>query len=513
MSDGGAGMTDKDDDAQKQEPAQEVQADQHVKTFFLALAAQGKEAWNAWRRDPANADIHVNFAGVDFSDSPLDEIDFSGFEFGDGADFSGCKWRGVNWDEVHALDAFHPGRASFGGATFGDLARFDGATFGGGASFTGATFGGGADFKNVVFKGRTVFAGKSIVQWSKDFDRRSDHDNDEKEKTARAILKKRHEDSWAINRSGPDRFLGISFSGASFHGAAIFSDRSFEQVADFTNTSFYRPPDFDGATNVQRIDFTGAKITFVRPGHPHWTSQSSVAIRLRALRRLAEDTKNHDLERDLYIEERKAERGAKWSRLWPQTRSAAGRLAKASLVILRPHHIARPAMLNWSDPARVVLRRIWAERARRFLSAAGQLASYSFWIIVMAAYWALADYGRSFLRPLFWLIASWAFFRWRYEDVFAPILQKLRAMGDLQAGQIPQYHDTIHMLALGHAVPFVGAFTVDSDIKKFLLCGNAKHCTLIPPPCYQGLVITQNLISILLVFFAGLALRNYFKIK
>jgi hypothetical protein len=30
---------------------------------------------------------------------------------------------------------------------------------------------------------------------------------------------------------------------------------------------------------------------------------------LRAFRKIAEETKNHDLERDLYIEERKAERG------------------------------------------------------------------------------------------------------------------------------------------------------------------------------------------------------------
>jgi hypothetical protein len=33
------------------------------------------------------------------------------------------------------------------------------------------------------------------------------------------------------------------------------------------------------------------------------------ALRLRRLRKIAEETKNHDLESDLYIEERKAERG------------------------------------------------------------------------------------------------------------------------------------------------------------------------------------------------------------
>ncbi len=63
--------------------------------FFLALASKGTDAWNAWRRDPANKDVRVTFAGIDFSEAPRDEIDFSGFEFGENADFSGCKWRGV----------------------------------------------------------------------------------------------------------------------------------------------------------------------------------------------------------------------------------------------------------------------------------------------------------------------------------------------------------------------------------------------------------------------------------
>ena len=660
-------MTGKDDDVPRKEPAQEVQANEHVKVFFLALAALGKETWNAWRDDPENADVRVTFAGVDFSESPLDEIDFAGFEFGDEADFSGCRWRDTLFRQVHnAPNTFKPGQASFENAsfgaeanfrdvtfgekpnfagakfgvcvdfagstfgnrtdftgtifdespdfagtnfgpwanfagakfgygagfttatfgrsaiftgtkfgnvadftgstisngtdftgaifgeeasfaaavfgerviftnvTFGDKAAFNRVTFGnklefaaasfghsatftavlfrdpvnfadvtfdekaeftdavflGKSTFTNATFGNGANFsrttfrnkvdfvaaafgdrvafKRTIFKDCAEFSGKSSYLGTKDFDRSSDTANS-KEKVSQARLKGQQDESWRFNDCGSDRFLNISFAGACFHADSYFLHRSVDQVADFTNTSFYRPPDFDGATNIQRIDFTGAKITFVRPGHPHWTSQSSVAIRLRALRRLAEDTKNHDLERDLYIEERKAERG----------------------VYLRQHF---RALLR--EPTR-----IWT------------LFSHILWIGVMAAYWALADYGRSFLRPLFWLIASWAFFRWRYEDVFAPVLQKLRAMGDLQAGQIPQYHDAIHMLALGHAVPFVGAFTVDSDIKKFLLCGNARHCTLIPPPCYQGLVITQNLISILLVFFIGLALRNYFKIK
>jgi hypothetical protein len=58
----------------------EEEYDEHIKAFFLDLAAKGKDAWNAWRQ--ANKDAQVTFAGVDFSKAPNKQINFSGFEFG-----------------------------------------------------------------------------------------------------------------------------------------------------------------------------------------------------------------------------------------------------------------------------------------------------------------------------------------------------------------------------------------------------------------------------------------------
>jgi hypothetical protein len=70
------------------------------------------------------------------------------------------------------------------------------------------------------------------------------------------------------------------------------------------------------------------------------------------------------------------------------------------------------------------------------------------------------------------------------------------------------------VLALGITVPFVGPLTIDSEIKRFLFCpGSDAHAPAIPPEGYQLLVLSQNLLSIILVFFIGLALRNYFRIK
>src|ERR1700720_1081222 len=104
--------------------------------FFLALAAEGKDAWNAWRRDPANKDVRVTFAGTDFSEARGNEINFEGFEFGDYANFSECKW----------LGAVAPGSANFSSAIFGNYASFSSATFGENVNFVGATFHDRAEF-------------------------------------------------------------------------------------------------------------------------------------------------------------------------------------------------------------------------------------------------------------------------------------------------------------------------------------------------------------------------------
>jgi hypothetical protein len=242
-------------------PAEKPKYDQ---AFFLDLARQGENKWNEWRRNPVNEGVPVTFADVDFSDAPRDEIDFSGFEFGNDTDFSGCKWCGIDWWEVKKdPKAFKIGRASFAGAVFGDGANFDNvifgdsaifdhATFGKDISFEGAAFGWESSFADAKFKGDVEFKGKTEDQSRKDLEASVREAKEED----RAALKKHHEDSWTGSGSAPDRFLTISFANARFDTEAVFSVRSFEADADFTNARFYYPPDFDAVTNASRIDFT-----------------------------------------------------------------------------------------------------------------------------------------------------------------------------------------------------------------------------------------------------------------
>jgi uncharacterized protein YjbI with pentapeptide repeats len=332
---------------------------------FLNLAAKGKDAWNEWRRDPANTNVPVTFAGVDFSVPPRDQINFEGFEFGDRADFSGCKWRGVKLRGIGAnTKAFWVGRAYFVGAAFGCEADFAGAVFGDSASFAGAAFdiraifigaafgydarfdgasfneatfagaafGMGASFADARFKGRIYFTGQTKEHWGTNV-----LPNVDKNEEVQIKLKKRHEDSWKLRRSGPDHFLDISFVSARFDGEAVFHGRSFERDADFTQARFYSPPEFDVATKDARIDFTSVHIGFVPPGHLlHWTSDAKVPFRLRALRKIADETTNHDFERDLYIEERKAERGVRWRLLLDELKKAPDELKKKGIIYLTP---------------------------------------------------------------------------------------------------------------------------------------------------------------------------------
>ena len=221
-------------------------------------------------------------------------------------------------------------------------------------------------------------------------------------------------------------------------------------------------------TNASRIDFTGAHISFGSRGKLPWDSE--VPVRLRAFRKIAEETKNHDLERELYIEERKAERGVYVHRLIEELKRAP--------IMERPHIIAR-------------------------------LLGHGLWIIVMFLYRALANYGRDFARPLALLFVSVFIFHFGYALILAPLTQKAdRASKDY-------YDRAVWMLALGNAVPFIGHLSIDAGIKKSLYCPDdvCGERAPIPPLGIQVLVIMQNVVSIALIFFIGLALRNYFKIK
>jgi hypothetical protein len=263
--------------------------------------------------------------------------------------------------------------------------------------------------------------------------------------------------------------LNILFANARFDGRVDFSGRTFENDTDFNYARFCYPPVFERATNFARIDFTGAYIGIGCPGSFRLTCDKKDLLRLRALRKDAQETRDDDRERNLYIEERKAELGIQLVQLFKG--------------------LFKGAMFE------------------RLVSAVG-LIFHPLWILVMFLCWMLADYGRSFLRPAWWLALSVWLFHLGYAATLAPLTPKVCPLGD-------KYEHAVWMVALGNAVPFASPLTSDAEVKKLLFCAGdvSGNCLPIPPAWFQFLVSCQNLLSIILVFFIVLALRNYFRIK
>jgi hypothetical protein len=206
-------------------PAEKQKYDQE---FFIAIALKGKDAWNAWRRDPANNDVSVIFAGIDFSEAPRDRIDFSGFEFGDLADFWRCKWRGATWAEMQQVphdEAFARGRARFTSAAFGNDVRFAAANFGKNACFDDATFGNNAYFIGTNFDDVCAFN--------------------------RAIFGHRADFKYAAFGYFAD------FTSAAFGRGARFNSATFGGGADFSGAAFGGGANFDEAFFKSWVEFTG----------------------------------------------------------------------------------------------------------------------------------------------------------------------------------------------------------------------------------------------------------------
>jgi len=237
----------------------EDQSQKYDQAFFLDLAAKGKDAWNAWRRDPANKDVRVTFAGIDFREAPRDEIDFSGFEFGDDTDFSRCVWRGVKWDE--GPKAFAPGLAWFTGAAFGDRATFVGAAFGNWAAFDHAVFSGLARFDHAAFGEWTAF-NRAVFRDLARFHRAAFGNW--------AAFNHAVFGDWACFAGATFGFFA-RFAGAAFGDGACFDRAAVGQGASFRDAAFGISASFAGAAFDAGVSFDN---TFFK-GSANFTGESS----------------------------------------------------------------------------------------------------------------------------------------------------------------------------------------------------------------------------------------------
>jgi uncharacterized protein YjbI with pentapeptide repeats len=178
--------------------------------------------------------VRVTFAGIDFSEVPRDQINFAGFEFGDGADFSGCKWRGIDW-EFPPL-TFRPGGVCFTGAVFGSGTRFISAVFGAGADFTYASFRDFANFTGAAFDDYPRFTRAAFGSWAN---------------FTGAVFGDYADLTGVIFHDTAD------FRGAAFGNRVSFMDVAFRGVARFAGTAFGSEAFFSRTVFNGEADFTG----------------------------------------------------------------------------------------------------------------------------------------------------------------------------------------------------------------------------------------------------------------
>ena len=457
----------------------------------LRVARRGREYWNNWRsrhqNDPVDfSDVDFtlpNNKGIQFKDFDLGKaVCFNGATFGDGVTFEAASIG----DKAQFKGATFKGTAQFARTAFGASVNFDDANFEGVADFTKASFGVGASFTRVTFSDELLFR-RATLGGASSF--------------VGAILKTRGQFddvyfgpgamfSGAVFGDGTsfkgarldniasfegaifaglasfesgnvgEEFFAVDFSRAFFGGQVSFADRAFRGAVNFSSATFCEPPDFRATTNRENLDWTGIQFDFgkglkIGPiSLSSWTTRSDTVTRLRRLRGIANQIHAVDAERDLFILERKAERGFLWKQWW-QSRW------RAKLTGLwRP---LQPTILMW-------------------------------------LYSVLSDCGRSPVRPLAAFFAWNVGIYWIYELLTG---RPLSAWADA----------AVRDLTIASAVPFSATArpTLLSALESLFTDVNSGLTKI--PWEVQLVSAVQAVMNLVLLFLLGLALRNHFKVK
>ena len=435
----------------------------------------------------------LSFNAAYFDDSAF----FEGSRFGKNSSLRGVLFIGVCFfggavfeDKISFTGSNFFGGAYFIGTKFGDRAQFDGASFARGADFRNASFGNSAQFRGTsfhllakfdeaTFGHETTFEGMAPKELNSLFN--SVANQYAQSDGLRENLPPREESD---NRS--ITMPVITFIQARFDGVSSFANRKFEEPANFRGTRFNQPPEFAGSDGHGFLDLTGIDvhahgalrlpiwsvtrewtwrdivyfpIGWQRPRAPSdgWTTSSEMATRVRRFRQLASSIHAHDTERDLFILERRLERGYQW------------------------HHKGAFAAL----PA----------------------------ILMLFFYGILSNYGRSLLRPFLWLLAATAAFHAYTVDCYAALQGHTFDTAGLRWWEVVRDHylanDQLNAFTLGNTIPFVGLYgTTRRSIVQSLFGPEMA----VPWEIYLASTC-QSIVSIVLIFLFLLAVRTLLRLK
>ena len=400
----------------------------------IDLWLKGKDAWNAWVEKNPVAD--VSFQGQRFTHNlnnqniPSEKYPFAGFNFPDGkTDFSNSQFEREN---VYFTGVnFGNGEVSFYRAKFLKNVFFDATMFKSGiVLFTGAQFGtGNTSFHAARFGDCKVFFnftkfGSGMIDFRELSLGTSEFTFENSDFNGRAIFSD-------LNNTG--KISALSFRRSAFEKSfEISSKESFGIVVDMVGTRTTHQVSLEGlectvqTENGSSFAEAGAWLKKIRVIDP------SDIERLRRLKELAENNRDHRKAIDFHVMEMQAAR--------------------------------------------------WHESS---------IADLLFEFL----YQVSSDYGRSEFRTLLSMVICWLGFGFLYSDRATKVL----GLWDTVTAALK--------LSGGQMFPFIPNSSNVREIGAMALYGSEQ----LPGWLFLG-AFAQSLISIVLLFLLGLALRNRFRV-
>ena len=456
-----------------------------------------------------------------------DTVEFISATFSDNADFRSTTFSGI----AGFNSATFSGIADFRSATFSDNANFRSATFSGTADFRSSTFGGTADFRSATFSGIAGFI-SATFSGTADFRSATFRVNaDFRSATFSANADFRSAIfSWGAEFISATFSSNADFNSATFSDLANFFHAEFKSYTDFSEAKFNSQASFHAidsqvSFNLSHArfrhvpDFLNAKFREEEPPNldniivdefTFWNTKKDTATKYRKLKKMAIQAHYIKGELEFHAQELRAERFV-WYNGWP---------------------ISEKLFSKYIKTKKVLLPKVWR---------------VSFWFTLM--YELFSDFGRSVFRP----IISWALLLFICANIYLcyhpPAKENISNAQDLGSLEVaftawdnwfeqmpclkPNLQDSTSLanslltdttpqleafsLSLKNGFVFIDWDRSEAAMQTFgCLYGLTEtKTTLVPsvPPMVSFVNILQNVLSVLLIFLFGLAVRNMLKLK
>lgn len=497
----------------------------------VALFMRGQTAWNDWARTlleekqvavtagTFSGDLRIeweNRARVDFTSHPfIVAAHFKGCVFPSHSDFTSSKF----FEEAEFEEATFHDNARFDSASFAKMAWFDSAIFKANAWFESAVFGKNVSFNEVDFKDdasfeKAKFDGEALFEEAK---LRGDVS------FLRAVLRNTSSFDYAeiggeANFANATFEAAASFNRCTFFEGANFRETVFDKKVSFAHTSFggptsfaearfnadpsfvamrcessfalpyaefLLPPDFaqahfDEAPNLERL--------YIRN---RWADKDSPS-RWRSLGRLANQGLDHERELRFFAEEMKAHRH-RADHPFPSLQNYLRRSKQIGTG-------ERKDVWVWSAGDRARTLPVWTGVSR-------------YWVGMV--YQATSDFGRSISLPILWWCVGVLVFAVIY--LFGGHLGDANPLALLQApceDSTETQSATALTLSFSRALIFSGLSNSDAVGQSYhCLFGDSTSGSTITPNWAILVGYVQTVFSIVMLFLAGLGLRNNFRIR